>query len=226
MDMNMKEQVGKEIAMRVEDGDLLGVGTGSTVDAALRAIEKRVAAEGLNIAVVPSSYQTAMNCQQIGLKTLSPLFDGELSWGFDGADEVDSKLRLIKGRGGAMLQEKILAAKCKKFIVIVDESKMVDKLGSTFKIPVEIIPEALSLATKGLQALGAKDVTLRKAEKKHGPVITEQGNFILDLSFDEITDVLESQMNSVLGVVENGLFTDCVDEVLVAQGGEVRSILK
>jgi ribose 5-phosphate isomerase A len=132
----MKEIVAQEIAKRVKDGDVIGVGTGTTVDAALTEIGKRVKAEGLRITVVPTSYQSAWRCQELGFIVMYPGYRGHLSWGFDGADQVNQAKWAIKGKGGAMLQEKILAKRCKKFVLIVDESKVVSELGKGCPIPV------------------------------------------------------------------------------------------
>jgi len=219
----MRELVAKEIARRVKAGEVIGVGTGTTVDAALEEIGKRVKAESLELACVPTSLQSAWRCESLGLKVLHPSYLGRLSWGFDGADEVDEKLRLIKGKGGAMLQEKILAARCDKFIVIIDENKLVKQLGVKVPIPVEVIPEARSVVESGLKKLGARDAKVRQAVAKHGPVITEAGNIIIDAFFDKIEDALEVQIKSIVGVVESGLFVGFADEVLVgtAQGLKV-----
>ena len=138
----MKEKVAQEIARRVKDGDVIGVGTGTTVDAALTEIGKRVQQEGLRLTVVPTSLQSAWRCQELGLTVLYQAFNGHLSWGFDGADQVTKERWAIKGKGGAMLQEKILAKRCKKFIIIVDDTKVVSQLGAGCPVPVEVIPEA------------------------------------------------------------------------------------
>jgi ribose 5-phosphate isomerase A len=212
----MKELVAQEIASRVRDGDLIGVGTGSTVDCALEAIGKRVVGEGLSIKVVPTSYQSAWRCQELGLEVLYTGFCGRLSWGFDGADQVTSQRWAIKGKGGALLQEKILAKRCDAFVVIVDESKLVRTLGSGCPIPVEVVPEARILAEEGLRNLGAQQVGLRTGSGKHGPVITERGNILLDAEFSSIDGSLENNIRQLVGVVESGLFSDCITELLVA----------
>lgn len=212
----MKEIVAEELAKRVKDGDKIGVGTGSTVDAALTKIGERIKKEKLNVQVVPTSLQSSWRCHEIGLTVLYPAYNGELSWGFDGADAVDKNLWLIKGKGGAMLQEKILAARCKEFVIIVDDSKLTDNLGSMCAIPVEVIPEAYFVVQKGLLALGAKEVTLRPATGKHGPIITEAGNIVLDAKFDTVKESLERDIKSIVGVVESGLFIGYTDEVIVA----------
>lgn len=215
-DLSPKEQLAAEVARRVKDGQSIGIGTGTTVDAALEALGKRVRAEGLSVSVVPSSYQSAWRCQELGLRVLSPCYRGRLDWGFDGADQVTRARWAIKGKGAALLQEKILAARCNSFVVIVDESKVVSQLGIGCAVPVEVIPEGYSLAEAGLQALGAETVTLRSGSGKHGPTITERGNIILDAQFSSINAELEREIKSLIGVVESGLFIGSIAEVVVA----------
>lgn len=212
----MKELVAKEIAKKVTDGDVIGVGTGTTVDAALIEIGKRIKAERLTVSVVPSSYQSAWRCQELGLDVLNTGYNARLSWGFDGADQVTRERWAIKGKGGAMLQEKLLAKRCNTFIVIVDETKVVETLGVGCPVPVEVLPEGLLLAQEGLRSLGATELVVRSGSGKHGPVITEKGNLILDATFPRIHKDLESNVKSLTGVVESGLFIGYVSEVLVA----------
>ncbi|MBX7145383.1 MAG: ribose-5-phosphate isomerase RpiA [Oligoflexia bacterium] len=220
----MKELVAKELAKRVKDGDVIGVGTGSTVDCAIAAIGTRAKKEKLAITVVPTSLQTSWGCEALGLSVLSPAYCGELSWGFDGADAVDSRRWLIKGKGGALLEEKILAAKCKKFIVIVDESKMFSDLAGACPIPLEVVPSARSLVEKSLGKLGASQFSVREGTGKKGPVITEHGNIIIDVAFPKITEKLDCDLKCILGVVETGLFIGYAHEVLVASSTGVKSI--
>jgi len=219
----MKEIVAKEIAKRVKNGDVLGVGTGTTVDAALEAIGKRVAQEGLLVTVVPTSYQSAWRCQELGLTVMYGGYRGYLSWGFDGADQVTNERWAIKGKGGALLQEKILAKRCKHFVIIVDESKVVSQLGVGCPIPVEVVPEGRMLAEDGLRALGASELVIRSGSGKHGPTITERGNIIIDASFPKVTADLETRVKSLVGVVESGLFIGYAHEVLVASAAGLRS---
>ncbi len=219
----MKSIVAQEIAKKVQSGEVIGVGTGSTVDLAIDAIAKRCREEKLSISVVASSRESAVRCESAGLRVLASTYAGSIDWGFDGADEVDSRLRLLKGRGGAMLKEKILAKKCKNFIVIIDDSKLVQKLGVS-AIPVEVIPEAQSLVCQSLKDLGAFDVSVRQGSGKHGAVITESGNIIVDAKFHEITDSLETDIKAITGVVESGLFLGICSEVLVASAAGVRSL--
>ncbi|RMD84220.1 MAG: ribose-5-phosphate isomerase RpiA [Candidatus Dadabacteria bacterium] len=212
-----KINAGKEIAKRVRDGDLIAAGTGSTVEAALKEIGRRVSEERIRLSIVPTSLKTAEAAARCGITVVDPTSVDEFEWGFDGADEVDPRLRLIKGGGGAMLMEKILAVRCKRFIVIVDESKLVQRLGERCPVPVEVIPEATSYVKDKLLSLGAERAVIRKAKAKHGPVITEKGNMIVDASFAEIGDDLEDSINQITGVVENGLFTDHADEIIVGR---------
>jgi len=211
-----KELVAKELAKRIKNGEIIGVGTGSTVDACLVEIGKRVVAEKLALQVVPTSYGSAWKCQELGLAVLHREFRGELAWGFDGADEVDPNRWLIKGKGGAMLMEKILAAKCKQYVVVVDDSKLVTSLGLKCPVPVEVIPGAVTIVERGLAKIGAREVIMRKGTGIHGPVISECGNIILDVTFAKIEQDLERQIKSIVGVVESGLFIGYTTEVLVA----------
>jgi ribose 5-phosphate isomerase A len=224
----MKEIVAKEIAKRIKNGDVIGVGTGTTVDAALVEIGRRILQEGANfkVSVVPTSLQSAWRCQQLGLSVLYNAYAGEISWGFDGADQVTPERSAIKGKGGALLQEKILAKRCREYTIIVDSSKVVERLGVGCPVPVEVVPQAVSLVEGGLSKLGAKEVTLRSGSGKHGPVITEAGNVLLDVVFSEIDCDLERRIKQLTGVVESGLFCGYISEVLVADPqGKVRSIV-
>ena len=219
----MKEIVAQEIAKRVKNGDVLGVGTGTTVDAALTAIGQRVKVEGLHISVVPTSYQSAWRCQELGFTVIYPGYRGLLTWGFDGADQVTKSRWAIKGKGGAMLQEKILAKRCKSFTLIVDNTKLVETLGIGCPIPVEVVPSSLVLVEDDLRKLGASEITLRSGSGKHGPVITEAGNVILDATFSSIQENLEREIKLIVGVVDSGLFIGYANEVLVAGKSGVTS---
>ncbi len=218
----MKELVAKELAQRVANNTLIGVGTGSTVDLALIEIGKRIKNEGLKISIVPTSIQSATRCHQLGCTVLHPAAIGEIDWGFDGADQVDQDLRLIKGHGGALLREKILAVKCKIFTVIVDESKLTDTLGRNCLVPIEVIPEAHEYCTKEILKLGATSAEIRQCKGgKHGPVITECGNLIIDAGFTPIAPDLETRIKSITGVVENGIFSNHASEVLIASASGI-----
>ncbi len=216
MESDLKKLVGIEIAKRVKDGEVIGVGSGTTVEAALEQIGARIKNEGINLRIVPTSLQSAWKCQEMGLQVLSPGYYGELAWCFDGADEIDPKLWLIKGFHGALLKEKILVSRSKRFVVIADESKLVQKLTQKFAVPVEVIPEARSSVERDLAAIGAVSVKLRLVSHTCAPVITEAGNILLDVLFKEVLASTEKEIKSIIGVVESGLFIGYTSEVIVA----------
>jgi len=212
----MKELVAREIAREVKDGDVLGIGTGSTVDLALVEIGKRIAQEKISVCGVTTSYQSAWRAEEMGIKALHAGFCGAINWGFDGADSVTEAGNAIKGKGGAMLKEKILAVRCKRYYLVVDETKLVKNLAGSAPIPVEVVPEAKSAVESALKKIGASEVLLRNALNKHGPVITEAGNIILDTKFNSIDEKLESKIKSLVGVVESGLFWGYANQVWIA----------
>src|SRR6201996_8239061 len=175
-----KQKVADKIAEKVKNGDVIGVGSGSTSYLALVAIAKKIKAEKLNVKAITTSVELTMTCSSLGVPTTT-LFEHRPDWYFDGADEVDPNHSLIKGRGGAMFKEKLIMSSSPVNYIIVDESKLVDKLGSKFPVPVEVFPTALLLIEKQLKALGATELVLRPAKGKDGPVITESGNLIVDV---------------------------------------------
>jgi len=200
-----KERVGMDIANKMKDRDIIGVGSGSTVYIALLAMAKRIRHENLHIQVIPSSMEISMTCIQLGIPQTT-LLDKKPDWTFDGADEVDPNNNLIKGRGGAMFKEKLLICNSKETYIIIDESKFVDKLGSKFPVPIEVFPISLPYVEQEVKALGATDVILRLAKGKDGPILTENGNFIIDAWFSSIDNELENRIKSITGVIESGLF--------------------
>ena len=210
-----KQKVALEIAAKVQDGDVLGVGSGSTVYMALQAIADRVKAEGLNIKAIPTSLEVTMFCAKLGIP-LTTLFEHTPNWLFDGADEVSPNKSLIKGRGGAMFKEKLLITSSPVNYIIVDDSKLVDRIGTNFPVPVEVFPQALLHVEVELKKLGANSIKLRPAVGKDGPIITENNNLILDCHFNEVPDSLERDIKSITGVIESGLFIGYKLEILVA----------
>lgn len=216
----MKQLVGKAAADRVQSGMIVGLGTGSTTAYTIEYLGERIKSGELkDIKGVPTSFQAEVLAKQYGvpLTTLDEVDHIDIA--IDGADEVDPNLNLIKGGGAAHTREKVVDYFAEKFIVVVDSSKLVDKLGSTFKVPVEVIPMAVATVTKSLEKLGGKP-ELRMGIRKAGPVITDQGNMILDVKFDNLSDnakELESTINNIPGVLENGLFIDSTELVLVGE---------
>lgn len=209
-----KQRVADQVAGKVKDKDVIGIGSGSTAFLALQAIAERVNEEGLDVKGIPTSKEAEINCAVLGLATTT-LIDSRPDWGFDGADEVDGDRRLIKGRGGAMLREKLVMASAEKTYILADKSKMVERLGEKFAVPIEVDARAIHLVETGLGNLSSvKRVEMRMAEKKDGPVITEGGNIILDVTFEDIPADAESTLKAMPGVVETGLFIGYPVEIL------------
>ncbi len=210
-----KQKVADEIATRVKDGDILGVGSGSTVYVALIAIAKRIKEEGLKVKAIPTSIEISLFCAKLGIP-LTTLFENKPDWLFDGADEVDPDKSLIKGRGGAMFKEKLLISSSPKNYIIVDNSKLVKKLGTNFPVPIEVFPTALLHVEEELRKLGVSELLLRPAKGKDGPIITENGNLVLDARFHNIGKDMEHAIKSITGVIESGLFINYNVEILMA----------
>ncbi|MCL4154214.1 UNVERIFIED_CONTAM: hypothetical protein GTU68_059594 [Idotea baltica] len=221
MSDSAKRQIAEYIAEQVSDGALLGLGSGSTTELAIEAIGARIQNESLRVSGLPTSMRTASLAAKLGIQILHPAeFQTgakKLDWGFDGADAVDPELNLIKGRGAAMLSEKVVAKRCKTWKILVTESKLYASLGG-MSVPIEVIPEALDLVHEELGLLGGYDIQQRTAEKKYGPVITEHGNVIVDACFKEVSSSLEAQIKQIVGVVESGLFTGFNPEVIISDG--------
>ena len=221
-----KKTVGERAAAMVEGGMRLGLGTGSTAAYAIEALGRRIRDEGLAVVGTPTSFaaERLARRHQIPLATLDEL--DELDLAFDGADEVDPALNLIKGRGGAHTREKVVATLARRFLVLVDESKLASRLGSQHPVPVEVLPMALAPVSRALEKLGA-DPVLRMAKCKDGPVVTDQGFWIIDARFEAIDDPadLDGRLNALPGVLGHGLFIGLVTDVLVGtSGGDVRSL--
>lgn len=200
-----KEQIAKKLAERVKDGDVIGVGSGSTAFVATKAIAKKMKEENLHITAIPTSYEVKMLCENLRIPTTT-LAVSKPDWAYDGADEVTRNNWLVKGRGGAMYKEKLNIASSEVTYILVDNSKMVEHICDKFPIPIETNPEAINLVRQELIKLGAESVTLRLAKGKDGPVITESGNVILDAVIRNIDETYEDKLKQIVGVVETGLF--------------------
>lgn len=209
-----KEKVAREVAAKAKDGDVIGFGSGSTSYLAAKEIAKRMEEEGLKITAIPTSFEIKALCQELKIPTVS-ILEAKPDWAFDGADEVSKQDNiLIKGRGAAMFKEKLNMVNSGITYILADDSKFVDKLNEKFPIPIEVYPEAISSVKEALLDLGLTECTLRKAEKKDGPVFTENHNVILDAKFVEIYETLEEDIKSITGVIESGLFIDYAVEIL------------
>lgn len=196
----------------VFSGMKIGLGTGSTALPAVKRLAEYIADGTLkNIKAVATSFQTENACIDWNVPVYSfkdRLIDGELDLAIDGADEIDSENNCIKGGGAALLREKIVAYNAKKFVIVADSSKSVKTLGTKFALPVEFIPEAYVPVKKALEKLGAK-VVLREGVRKCGPVITDNGNQIVDCLWENPVDAakMEDIIDDITGVVEVGFFT-------------------
>lgn len=223
--MEEKKAVGYRAASFVEEGMVIGLGTGSTFRFALEKLAERVQDEGLRFLGVPTSKDTERKARALGvpLTTLdeNPVLDLTL----DGADEVDPQKNLIKGGGGALLREKVVASVSKEMIVLVGENKMVDQLGRSFLLPVEVLPFARRTVYNELKEMGCSPF-LRTGQDGE-PFFTDNGNFIIDCKFEGIEDPekLERTINNIPGAIENGLFVGRAGRILVGkEDGSVREI--
>ncbi|MEQ9233528.1 ribose-5-phosphate isomerase RpiA [Coleofasciculus sp. E2-BRE-01] len=217
----MKQEVGKAAAERVQSGTIVGLGTGSTTAYAIQYIGDRIKKGDLkDIKGIPTSFQAEVLAKEHGIPLTSLDAVDHIDVAIDGADEVDPQKNLIKGGGAAHTREKVVDSLADQFIVVVDSGKLVERLGSTFKLPVEVIPMAYAPVMRAIEKLGGKP-ELRMGVKKAGPVVTDQGNMVIDVTFDSMDNPgeLEKTINNIPGVLENGLFVGVANVVLV---GEVK----
>jgi ribose 5-phosphate isomerase A len=215
----MKQEVGKAAASKVKSNSIVGLGTGSTTAYAIQYIGERLASgEITNIVGVPTSFQAEVLAKKYGIPLTTLDAIDHIDIAIDGADEVDPHKNMIKGGGAAHTREKVVDSLAETFIVVVDGGKLVDKLGSTFLLPVEVIPMAVTPVMRKLEALGGKP-ELRMGIKKAGPVVTDQGNLVIDVKYDYIENPaeLEATINNIPGVLENGLFVNVADTILVGE---------
>lgn len=215
MDINLKKLAADRAAEWIEDGMTVGLGTGSTAYWAIHRIAERVK-EGLNIRAAASSIRSEQLARELGIPFVSLDDIDRIDLTIDGADEADDRLNLIKGGGGALLREKILAAASDRFIVIVDESKRVRTLGA-FPLPVEIVPFGSRLTLNRLTALGGNPVV--RTSDDGSRYVTDNGNWIADCRFGSIEDPerLQALLNEIPGVVDNGLFVGMASAVVIGK---------
>lgn len=217
----MKQEVGRVAANQVQSGTIVGLGTGSTTAFAIQFLGDRLKSGDLkDIKGIPTSFQASVLAKQFGIPLTTLDEVDTIHIAIDGADEVDPNKNLIKGGGAAHTREKIVDSLAERFIVVVDNSKLVDRLGTTFPLPLEVLPIAISPVMKAVEKLGGQP-ELRMAIKKDGPVITDQGNMIIDVKFEAIDNPAEMEkiLNNIPGVLDNGLFVGVADQILI---GEVK----
>ena len=224
----MKQQVGFTAADRVQSGAIVGLGTGSTTAYAIQRLGDRLKSGDLkDIKGIPTSFQASVLAKQYGIPLTTLDEVDRIDVAIDGADEVDPQKNLIKGGGAAHTREKVVDSLAELFIVVVDSSKLVTALGTTFALPVEVLPMAIAPVTRALEALGGT-VELRMGVKKDGPVITDQGNMVLDVTFAAIANPAEMEVmiNNIPGVLENGLFVNVTDVVLIGEIKDGQAIVR
>jgi ribose 5-phosphate isomerase A len=219
----MKQLACQRAAQEVQDGMVLGLGTGSTVYYFIQEVGRMVH-EGLRITGVPTSIRTAELATQLAIPLTTLDDHPRLDLAVDGADEVDDALNLVKGAGGALLREKIIAASAARFLVVVDDSKVVHQLGERYPLPVEVVPFGVMPATRALEGLGAQ-VTLRRGADGQ-TWVSDNGNYILDCHFGPIADpmALQQQLLAIPAVIDSGLFIGMTDTVFIGQAEGVRRL--
>lgn len=223
--MNDKELVAQQALQYVSENMIIGLGTGSTANCFIDALAKRNKEEKLNIRAVSSSVVSMIKAKEAGLPIIAMEQINEIDLYIDGADEITPDLTLLKGRGYDLVREKLLARSAKKFIVIADESKIVENIGDNFPVPSEVQPFAWELVKNILMKKGTGDIRINSA--KDGYAITSCGNFVLDFNYTEKNiEKLNALLSQTPGIVEHGIFYNIAHGALISSNGKVREIWK
>ena len=221
-----KRNAALEAVKHVEDGFVMGLGSGSTVAYAAEEIGRRIKAEKLCVKVVPTSYQSFMLAVKNGIPITTLEENPTLDLTIDGADQIDENLNLIKGMGGALTREKIVTSASKTLIIIADERKKAKILGENGQqVPIEVLPFATPFVIRKISELGGKP-KIREGAGKVGPVVTDNGNFIIDVNFGLIENPaeLEKRLKMVPGIIETGLFVNMTDLVYLGKRDKVEKL--
>ena len=221
-----KRKAAVEAVKHVKDGFVVGLGSGSTAAFAIQAIGEKIKREKLKVLAVPTSYQAFLLAAKYGIQVTTLEEHGIIDVTIDGADQIDPKRNLIKGMGAALAREKIVASASKQNVIIADESKRVNTLGENgHPVPVEVLPFAIALAQRRIEKVGGRAV-LREGKGKVGPVITDNGNAVLDAVFGEIhnASALEVKLKMIPGVVETGLFLGLATTAYIGTPAKVEKI--
>jgi ribose 5-phosphate isomerase A len=224
----MKKNAALEAVKHVQDDFVVGLGSGSTAAYAIEAIGDRIKKEKMRVLGVPTSYQAFTLAVEHGIQITTLDEHPQLDLTIDGADQIDEELNLIKGMGGALAREKTVASASKKVIIVADESKKVKLLGENdHPVPIEVLPFAASIVAQKVKEIGGKPV-MREGVKKVGPVVTDNGNFIIDAHFGIIRKPieLEQKLKSIVGVVETGLFIELAGIVYIGKPDTIEKIGK
>ncbi len=216
----MKKIVADAAIKEVKSDMILGLGSGSTAALMIKSLADEIRSGKLqNITGVATSFQSEVLANELDIPLIDLTSVSQIDLAIDGADEVDPAFQLIKGGGACHVREKLVASKANKFLIVVDETKLVQNLNQSFPLPVEVLPNAWKLVQDVIFEMNGNS-TLRMATKKAGPVVTDQGNLILDVLFNDgikNPKEIEISINNIPGVLENGLFVDLTDKVLVGK---------
>ena len=220
--MNDKQLVAIHAAKYVKDGMLVGLGTGSTANYFIEELARRQSEENLKVTSLASSHMSMIKAQSLGLNVIALTQVAEIDLYVDGADEITPDMTLLKGRGYDLVLEKLLAKAAKRFIVVADKSKLVDRIGTNYAIPVEVMPFAWKAAKRSLEAAGGIG-ELRMNVAKDGLSISSYGSLILDMAFDKSIpeESLNHLINNTPGVVEHGIFRGLANAILISGDGKV-----
>jgi len=216
----MKQIVANAAIKEVKSDMIIGLGSGSTAALMIKSLAGEIRSGKLkNIRGVATSFQSEVLALELGIPLIDLASVSQIDLAIDGADEVDPGFQLIKGGGACHVREKLVASKANQLLIVVDETKLVQNLNRSFPLPVEVLPNAWKQVQEVLSKMKSNS-TLRMANKKAGPVVTDQGNLILDVFFNEGIKQpkdIEMSINNIPGVLENGLFVDLTDKVLVGK---------
>jgi ribose 5-phosphate isomerase A len=227
--MSWKEKAKKRAALKavdcIEDGFVLGLGTGSTTMLAIKEIGRRLKEKKMQILGVPTSRQTYLLSIENGISITTLKKHPQLDLDIDGADQIDQNLNLIKGGGGALTREKIVATASRRLIIIADESKLTEKLGYNHFLPIEVLPFALTFVKSKIRQIGGSPV-LREKKDGSGHFITDNGNFILDVNFNTINNPynLESKLKKIPGIIESGLFLGMTETAFIGTKSTLKQL--
>jgi len=216
----MKKAVAEAAVNEVTSNMIVGLGSGSTAAIMIKTLANKIKAGELkNIRGVPTSFQSEVLALELGIPLIDLASVSQIDLAIDGADEVNPDYQLIKGGGACHVREKLVASKANKLLIVVDQTKLVENLNEVFPLPVEVLPSAWKQVKDVIEKMDAK-CNLRMAEKKAGPIVTDEGNLILDVLFNggiKNPKKIELLINNIPGVLENGLFIDLTDKVLVGK---------
>ena len=216
----MKKAVAEAAVNEVTSNMIVGLGSGSTAAIMIKTLANKIKAGELkNIRGVPTSFQSEVLALELGIPLIDLASVSQIDLAIDGADEVNPDYQLIKGGGACHVREKLVASKANKLLIVVDQTKLVENLNEVFPLPVEVLPSAWKQVKDVIEKMDAK-CNLRMAEKKAGPIVTDEGNLILDVLFNggiSNPKEVEQQINNIPGVLENGLFVDLTHKVLVGK---------